>query len=447
MIRSVRARLLGGLLAAFGLLLLAGAATAWWVAHRIATLAYDQALLDVALAIAGEVQIHGGEPTLNLTPRNQKLLLTDKFDVLYYQVRDEQGKLVAGQRDLPQAPPPEAKHRIYFDTRYLGHPLRAAAYYARIDGRTVAVTVAETLVKRSRLSKEILLAMLLPELALALSAAIMVWISIGHGLSPFHRLQQEVARRNPDDLSPMSEHDVPSEAAPLIREINLLLERIRHMLDHQKRFLADAAHQLRTPLAGLRAQLELARSQADPAERVRSLEQMGVATANAAHLVHQLLTLARVENREAEELPLTPLRPLLRETAETWLPEAIRAGVDLGFELEDAEVRGEPWRLREMAGNLIDNAIRYGGSIVTVRVKRRNAGVCLEVEDNGSGIPDAERERVFDRFHRLNEAAPGGCGLGLAIVREIARDLGAAATIETPEGGRGTRAVVWFPSP
>jgi two-component system sensor histidine kinase TctE len=235
--------------------------------------------------------------------------------------------------------------------------------------------------------------------------------------------------------------------------MNDLLARLADGLSAQQRFIADAAHQLRTPLAGLRTQTELALRQEDAEDIRRTLQQIDTASARTTHLVNQLLSLARAEpGANRLHMPqAVDLTALARDTTTEWVTRALERNIDLGFEAEKEPltIAGDAVLLREMLGNLLDNAIRYTqkGGQVTVTVTARDSSTRLVVEDNGPGIPGEERERVFERFHRLLGNSADGCGLGLAIVREISLGHGAAIHIEPAQCGRGTRVVIEFPAP
>jgi two-component system sensor histidine kinase TctE len=242
---------------------------------------------------------------------------------------------------------------------------------------------------------------------------------------------------------------VPEELQPLIATLNRQFALLAESLSSQERFLADAAHQLKTPLAALQSQLELAMDDPDAESRNRRLAEMQQALGRVTHLAHQLLALARAEPSAGLQAQRQPVRlPAIAERiAHSHLDQAIARDIDLGFELDEATVEGVPWLLHELLANLVDNALAYAppGSHVTIRCGVRAERPFLEVEDDGPGIPPSERARVFQRFYRLADSAPGGCGLGLAIVREIAAGHGATVAIDTPVGGRGTRITVSFP--
>jgi two-component system sensor histidine kinase TctE len=314
----------------------------------------------------------------------------------------------------------------------------------------VTVLVAETRVKRDRLVRQALLSHTAPEVAFLAVALGVVWFGVARGLAPLEKLRAELAARSHRDLRPVPELQAPEEVRPLVRELNNLFARLAGSIEAQQRFVADAAHQLRTPLAALQAQVEAARRQQVPAELASTLDRLVAATRRTAHLARQLLTLAAVE--PAAERPFSPepvdLSQLLQESVAEWVRRADAERIDLGFELGTAPVSGEPLLLRELAGNLVENALSYApvGSDVTLRTGRCGDIAFLEVEDNGPGIPESERERVFERFHRVKGTPGEGSGLGLAIVREIAHRHGAAVSIGVPPLGRGTSVRIELPA-
>jgi two-component system sensor histidine kinase TctE len=266
----------------------------------------------------------------------------------------------------------------------------------------------------------------------------LVYAGIRRGLLPLQRLEGQLANRNAASLSPIELTQAPQEVHSLATVLNQLLTTLRRSLSQEKRFLNDAAHQLRTPLAGLISQTELAMQETEPQALKLRLEKVHTGAQRSAHLVHQLLSLARTE----ADVALHPVdaASLAREVAREWTPRAVAAGVDLGYEGDDVlTVPGDKLLLREVLNNLIDNALRYAGrgTTVTLRARAKEAHCVLEVEDNGPGLSPSDLERVFERFWRASEL-PGGCGLGLAIVAEIAqrhRGKASASTLQ-PTGLR-----------
>jgi two-component system sensor histidine kinase TctE len=286
--------------------------------------------------------------------------------------------------------------------------------------------------------------MLIPELLLVAATVLLATYGIRRGLAGIGVVRDELAQRSQADLSPLPLAQVPEELRPLLEETNELLERLALSLEAHRHLVADASHQLRTPIAALQAEAEAALRSPNPKE---ALERIVAATRRLAHLAHQLLMLNRFEPGKVPALQEIDLAALLGAAAERWMPLANRKGIDLGFELAAAPVAGVPLWIEELANNLVDNALRHTSAqgVVTVRCGSDPAAGWMEVEDSGPGIPVEERERVFDRFYRLQENDGEGCGLGLAIVREVARVHGAAVTIDSGPIHGGARVTVRFP--
>ena len=453
---SLRRQLLISLLAPIVLVTLVSAVVAYYYAFNFATLAYDNSLFDSALDISRQTRVIDGEVHVDLPRAALDMLQSDTHDQVYYVVNDAKGAFVTGHRGLPlpgedTAPPGKP---TYYDGSYRGNPVRVAALYSQVagaaEGKPVMILVGETLNKRRALANEILLGMLLPELLLIVLVGVLVWYGVERGLRPLAALQKDIGNRSHRDLSPLPEHNAPGEVRALIRAMNDLLARLSEALSAQQRFIADAAHQLRTPLAGLKTQTELALRQKEIDAVHHTLSQLNAATGRTTHLVNQLLSLARAEPEASRALTLGPvdLNELARDAAAEWVPRALARKIDLGFDGCDgaAVVEGDALLIREMLNNLLDNAVRYTqpGGQVTMRVGMERARVVLGVEDNGPGIPAAERERVFERFHRVLGSGTEGCGLGLAIVREIAQRHNADIRLGPGASGAGTLVMVAF---
>jgi two-component system sensor histidine kinase TctE len=301
------------------------------------------------------------------------------------------------------------------------------------------------------LAAEIIKGVMLPQFALLPLAVLLVWLALVRGIKPLSQLEERIRERKPDDLSPLDDKAVPMEVAPLVVSVNDLLERLKDSIVTQKRFLADAAHQLKTPLAGLRMQADLAqRSGSSEEDLKKSLQQIGRASVQATHTVNQLLSLARAEGGGAN-LPLQScdMVALASEVLQDCLPRAMDKGLDLGFEGVDAgtpgaHVQGNPTLLKEMLRNLVENAIHYTPStpecqgVITLRVlvDPYSRALVIQVEDNGPGIPLPERELVFQPFYRALGTNVDGSGLGLPIVKEIAQQHGATVSIDATHPGQ-----------
>jgi two-component system sensor histidine kinase TctE len=450
--RKLLAWLLGPLL----ILLVLDAVAAYWASQRFANLAYDRALHEIAREIVLHAKRGTARPRLELSDAAAAILLMDAQDRLFYRVDAIDGTPLGGDAALPLARlPGRGAEPIFYEETVHGEPVRMVAARMRVDEAAgaplVQVQVAETLNKRTRLALEMMANVVLPQLLLIVAATALVWFGVSRGLEPLQRLRDAVSNRSHLDLSPIDTHDVPGEVRPLVDEVNELMARLGKTFDFQNRFVADAAHQLKTPVSGLKAQIELALRESDP-ERVRhSLAQLYISADRLSRLVRQLLSLARNEPGALETVQLRPLdlNAFALEISMEWVPHAIKRQIDLGFEgieqplMIDADVD----RLRELVNNLIDNAIRYSheGGRVTVRTALTPEGLRrLAISDDGPSIPVAERNRIFERFHRLLGTQQDGSGLGLAIVSEIATLHGARITLEEDVDGVGNTFSVLF---
>lgn len=431
-LRSLFGEILDWMLAPLLLLWPLSIAITYLVAKSIANAPFDHALEAATFAIAEQIQIVDNTATLKLPAISRALLRADEGGGVYYQVIGPSGKFIAGERELPI--PTEDDHPVsgivqLRDDRIDGNDIRVATLYLSIhsasERQMVLVQVAETLEKRAQLANDIIKGVILPQFVILPLAVILVWFGLTRGLAPLTALQQRIRSRLPDDSSPIDERAVPQEIMPLVASFNALLAQVEESVQAQKRFIADAAHQLKTPLAGLRMQAELAQREQTPEELRRSLAHIAGSSERAAHLVKQLLSLARMENQKTRtgSLVALDLVALVREDIQDWLNAAWNKRIDLGLEAPDTPlpVMGNALMLREMLNNLIDNAIRYtpAQGHVTIHVRQDPHHVILEVEDTGPGIPVAERERVMERFYRILGSDTEGSGLGLAIVREI----------------------------
>jgi two-component system, OmpR family, sensor histidine kinase TctE len=449
---SVRRLLFRWLLLPLTALLAGSAFLGYPVALYPATGVYDWALMDTAYSLSRLVNARAGEGVFRVTPEDDTLLRTDEFDRIYYSVRTLDGELLAGD---PQLTVPGgdalASGELLYDSVIDDEHVRVAAVIVSRDEVPLVVQVGETTVKRARLAGQILSAVIFIEVLLIATVILLVTLGIDRGLAPLRCLGAEIEARSHRDLRPVPEAEAPLEAQPVVRALNSLLSQLAGVLRAQEQFVANAAHQLRTPLAGLRMQIEYALSSDDPEEWRRALRTIAPVTDRAIHLVHQLLTLANTEGGSgvAGAMRALDLREVIEEVAAEWMPKAIAKDIDLGLELTPAPVHGQRFLLAELLSNLLDNALTYSppGARVTVRAARTGAATLLEVEDTGPGIPEAERSRVFGRFYRLAGAPGEGCGLGLAIVAEIAQLHEARVDIRTPAAGEGTLVVVSFPAP
>lgn len=452
---TLRYQLLGSLLTPIILVLLISSVVSYFFSVEFTKLAYDNALFDNARDISRQLHFRDGEVQVDLPRAAIDMLESDKDDRIYYMVHDTHNRLIAGRADLPMPSEKTLPGKpIFHDGVYHGHSVRIAALYAQVldapQHPPILIQVAETLNKRHILTSEILLGMLVPELLFIVIICVLVWVGVERGLRPLAALQAEIRNRSHRDLSPLPEHNAPSEVRTLVHAMNELLRQLHEAISSQQRFVANAAHQLRTPLAGLKTQTEFALRQHDLAEVHQSLQQMSKATGQTTHLVNQLLSLARAEPNSASEksMNMADLSELAREVTSEWVPRALERNIDLGYDAaaRAVDIKCDTLLVKEMMCNLIDNAIRYTqpGGLITVRVACTGDQASLQVEDNGPGIPVAERERAFERFFRGMDSETDGCGLGLAIVREIAHGHNAEVRIDSGAYDSGTRVSVFF---
>jgi two-component system sensor histidine kinase TctE len=382
-----------------------------------------------------------------------EILHADETDQVYYQVLGAKGEFLSGDSELPLPQDDEKlvtdELRMRDDVRQ-GVPIRVAYIWVRVkpsSARPALVQVAETLEKRSVLANEIIKGVMLPQFVILPLAVLLIWLALARGIQPLNELEQRIRHRKPDDMSPLDESVVPIEVSPLVSSINDLLQRLQDSIATQKRFLADAAHQLKTPLAGLRMQADLAlRKDANADDLKQSLHHIGRASIRATHTVNQLLALARAESSGSPVVKQTcDLSALTMEVVKDCLPRAMEKHIDLGFDnaCDSAGLQGNPTLLKEMVRNLIENALNYTPStpehpgVVTARVYRNaKQALVLQVEDSGPGIAEAERERVFEPFYRVLGTEADGSGLGLSIVLEIAHQHGAILDLQETHPGR-----------
>ena len=440
-------------------------ALTWFVAQGISSKPFDRALEFNLQALTQFVVLRGGEPQFNLTAQARDLLRADDTDLVYYVVRQADGRFISGEPEFP-APdediePVPGRVHLRMDT-IRGEEVRVAFTWITrgdSDEQLVLMQVAETLGKRSRLATEIIKGVMVPQFVTLPLAVLLVWMALVRGIRPLSELERRIRARKPDDLSPIEEPSIPQEVVPLVASINDLLDRLTQSLETQKRFLADAAHQLKTPLAGLRMQADMALQAREGEDIRRSLQQITRSSVRATHTVNQLLALARAETT-GRTLPSSPidLAALLLEVIEDSVPRALDKRIDLGYEgpehlPEACIMEGNPTLLEELVRNLVDNAINYtpAEGVVTVRllVDRFSGVQVLQVEDNGPGIPESERELVFQPFYRVLGSNVDGSGLGLAIVNEVAQQYRAVVELEDAHPGqptgRGLRVSVRFP--
>ena len=451
-LRSLRAQLLLWLLVPMLAIAAADAWVSWRAAANTARVVQEQLLLGAARVIGEQVRIEDGVLQVAVPPAALEMFASPSRDRVFYRATAADDSLLTGYYDLPLPPQrPRAEEATYFDAQLRDRPIRVVAFAQPVMAspvrQSVLIEVAQTLDGRSALAREIWLGTMTRHLLLLPLVALLLWLGLRRGMRRVLALRESVLARQPGAVDTLDESAAPTELEPLVRAFNDYAQRLdRHMSAHS-RFIADASHQLRTPLAVLNTQLSYA-MRSDAAGREEALRASQGTVQHGMRLVNQLLSFTALEGGAAaaqpmEDVDLVQLATGLLE-GQAWLAQ--ERGIDLGYESDAASavVRGHRHLLEELAANLVDNALRYTprGGQVTLRVRREGAACVLEVEDDGPGIAPADRERVFERFCRLENSRSDGCGLGLAIVREIARTHRAEVALLTPASGRGLAARV-----
>jgi two-component system sensor histidine kinase TctE len=471
---SLRAQLLLWLLVPLG----AAAAVYAWAAYREAQTTagrvQDRLLLGSARIIAQQVTFEDGVLDVAIPPAALELFQSQTPDQVYYRIASAQGLLLSGYAEVPPPPAPVLPEEFsFFRAVVRDQPVRVVAYaqpvFAAPAQSPVVIEMAQTLGGHDRMAEQIWATSLRQELGMMLLVALLLWIALRRGLKGLVRLSRHVQERNPGSLERLDPGPVPRELRPLIQAINGYVQRLDSQIAARNRFIANAAHQLRMPFTVLQTQTAFALKSSDPAQKDETLEAISQGVRGGTRLVNQLLSLSIAEARPqyVELRPALDLAALLQRVLEEHAGLAQARDMDLGLDLEpdlaqdldqgagpdgaeppDRFTLNAPGAMvHELAANLVDNAIRYTqrGGVVTVALRREPEAVVLRVEDNGPGIPAADRTRAFERFSRLHPGATQGCGLGLAIVEEVARALGAAVELSDPAQGTGLVVTVRFP--
>lgn len=454
---SLRRRLLGWLLFSTAIIGTVALTDTYSEAVKTANVVSDRVLAGSALAIAERVAVsEDGTLEVDIPYVALEMLTSAAQDRVFYRVDGPQGEFLTGYQALPSFSPEEPNTPIFEDAVFRGEPIRVAVMQRSastgINSVPFTVTVAETTIARRQLAQSILFRSALRLLAMIVGASIIVWIAVTISLRPLFRLSEAIAERNPSDLHPIDQK-VPVEVQNLVDTVNSFMVRLKAALDALRHFTGNASHQLRTPLAIIRTQLALS-ERAETLEQAKAAARKGdLSVAHAEHILAQLLRMAKIDatgSGEPQALSRIDLVEVAQSITADYIPQASEAGVDLGFEGEGVvAVLAEPLLIGELLGNLIGNAIAYAGDNVevTVRVYRSAAGqVCLEVEDNGQGIPLEKRDMVRQRFARGDGNAAPGAGLGLAIVEEIAHLFGGQLVLDSGQNGKGLKAMVLLPA-
>lgn len=429
--RSLKNQLRLWLLMTMLLVLSISAALSYSRALTNTTQVYDQALLRTVLALADEVIIdENNQINIEIPEVASHLLSYNEGDRIYINIRDPNGKLVFGEADLPPpAKAPAGNQQVYYDSHYKNEAIRAVTFGLPESNATnapnILISMAETTGKRDAMVTEMIEEILLPQVLMMILAAIVIELGIHFALKPIQDLRASLLQRSHRDLSPLDTSASPLELQPLLQAMNALLSRVKAGIQQQQQFIADASHQLRTPIAGLQTQAELALRSHPPAEVQEPLNYMLRSTTRLSHLIHRLLSLARTD-AASSQLVFKPvsLKHVIYEECARWVGPASDKEIELEvlIETEQDQVLGDALMLSEMLNNLLENAIQYTPEqgLIQIRLWQAENHLILQVTDNGVGIPADQTAFIFERFYRLNPNQGNGCGLGLAIVAEIA---------------------------
>ncbi len=430
---SISKQLLKWLLIPMLILLVLDSSALYHFANKLVREAFDRGLLSTANDIDQFLEKSSAYKLVELDRNTQKALLSDASDNVYYSVKDESGQPLIGEAGIEYKKELQddfiTAYTIYYFSEFNHQKVRVILMPAKINVAdkkiNVYIQVAETLNNRNRLSKQILAWILVPQLILLIAAGILLWVGVKRGLNPLWAVNDALAQRSYSDLEPIKLVNVPIEISRLVDSVNELMAKLNHAIHSQNRFIADAAHQLRTPLAGTRAQIELANQSKSIPEIKNRLYKISISTERLIHLINQLLILAKnqpeaIHQINFEAIDLVNFVKTVASEFNLGVSEKDILLTYIGTD-EKITISGDKSGLHNLIYNLIDNAIRYTpyGGNVTLNVTRQGEGVCFIIEDNGMGIPEHEQTIVFERFYRGNQATDFGTGLGLAIVKEI----------------------------
>lgn len=469
MTSNLRFRLLLLLVLPLSVLALMGS----WFAYRSAEAAagqHDQRLMRFLPALAEAVlapSLDGQSPPVLMLPPTVEEFLRQRQNEAGYAIADLKGRVLAGDTWI-RVEVPSTRVAEFHSQEFAGIMYRVAVLRVETAGAgEMVVALADGSDARQQWAQQLLLRVLLPNVLLIAAAGLAIYWSVRQAFEPLVALAGAVERRSPRDLSPIDEAASPEEVRPLLRSLNRLFALVDAQAQEQRRFVADAAHQLRTPLAALQAQVEAwalmvqsapanaaAPASGPPGERslvlsATQIHQLRDATRRTSQLARQLLALSRADARHAQSQPLqrVDLKDLCESLLEAFFEQAAAKNIDFGLEVAPASVWGHAWLLRELLSNLVDNALKYNpeGGRVTLRSGVGPDGAFLEVEDDGPGVPEAERVRIVQRFYRLPGASGEGSGLGLAIADEIAQLHQARLVLGEGADGVGLRVLLVFP--
>jgi two-component system, OmpR family, sensor histidine kinase TctE len=413
-----------------------------------AVISSDRRLKEAASVLMAHVVVKQGQVALDLSSDGRRAL--PDADSIRFALHDSQGRLLGGDARLPIVAMDADTTELLAMTQIDHRSVRTLTTRFETQAGIITITVADMRATNEPEARLGFMSTLLWDFVQLDITLVLVWVGILLGLRPIRRLRDEIASRSPLDLRPIVDSTVPREIAPVVVTLNRLFGKLRASVQSQQQFIADTAHQLRTPITGMQAQLGLlvAEPAAQPIKARLLTLQEGVK--QLAHSANQLLSLARADSAAnlSAKNQIVDLRTIVNEVAAKFIDRALQSDIDLGVEATNASIRADASLLDDLLSNLVDNALKYtpAGGSVTMSGGEKNGRPYLAVEDTGSGIPEAERQRVRQRFYRMPNSPGHGSGLGLAIVDEIAQLYDASMTIETAQGGVGTRVQILFPA-
>jgi two-component system sensor histidine kinase TctE len=409
-------------------------------------LSSDQRLKDAVSAVIAHLHVEDG--TIALDPSSKTPPLPSA-ELTPFAVRDVQGHLLAGDARVAVMSLPREASQIFAIMQIERHNVRSLTTRFDTSGGVVVITAADMRSASEPAARYRLMSTLLWDFVQLDVTLVLVWVGIQVGLRPMKRLRQEIAVRSPQDLRAIDETSVPRELAPAVATLNRLFTTLRTSVQSQQAFIANTAHQLRTPITGLQAQLDLLLSEPAAAPIKGRLLTLQEGIRQLAHSANQLLTLARADPtvNVAAKTQSVALESLAGEVAAKFFDRALQANIDLGVDAVPAVIRADPTLIDDLLSNLVDNALKYtpSGGTVTISTGSKNHKAFVAVEDSGPGIPESDRHRVLQRFYRLPNSPGHGSGLGLAIVDEIARLYEGRLTIGAGPNGTGTQVLIEFP--
>jgi len=429
------------------LLALCGALVHYFNRVAPSVISRDQRLREAAGALMARIRTSGREVSLDASARGGPPLPAG--DSVRYAVRDSEGRLLLGDAAIRAVPMSDTSDQVFAVQRLDGRPVRTLTTRLDTPAGVLILSAADVRPSSEPAARFGLMSTLLWDFVQLDITLVLVWLGIQLGLRPMKKLRDEIARRSALDLRPIDEGSVPREIAPVVVTLNRLFEMLRTSVQSQQQFIANTAHQLRTPITGMQAQLELLAQEPAAAPVKHRLATLQEGIRQLAHSANQLLTLARADPAVniAAKNQTVALDAIVGEVLAKFFDRALKSNIDLGAEVRPVSIKADPSLLDDLLSNLVDNALKYTppGGTVTVSAGERNGRPFVAVEDTGPGIPESERERVRQRFYRLPNSPGHGSGLGLAIVDEIARLYDASLTIGCGTRGLGTLVLLQFP--